>query len=234
MAIIGVIDSGVGGVSTLSAVSSLLPSENYIYVADRSHCPYGGRSDSFIIERVGGICEMLVGIGADAVALACNTATNVCIDILRERFSRTLIVGVEPAIKPAVEELTFGKALVLLTPAAAVQSKFLSLLEAFDRDRIIVSPQPSLAALIENNIGDLKKIGGEVERLLSPLITPEIESVVLGCTHYCLIRDKIADIFAAKIYDGNVGAAIRLYSLLKQKKLISRGGRGEGVRFVRL
>lgn len=238
MSVIGVMDSGVGGISTLSAVLSLLPYENYIYVADKSHSPYGEKSDSFILRRIKEICDMLVKTGADALLLACNTATNVCIQALRQEFNGLVIVGVEPAVKPAVEELTFGKALTLLTPAAAVQPKFLSLIDSFDKSKIILSPQPLLAPLIENNISDLSKISRPIESLLLPLKTSEVESVVLGCTHYCLIKKQIAEIFGAKIYDGNIGAAIRLYSLLKQKKLICRrpfgAGQGGGIKFITL
>lgn len=233
MSIIGVIDSGYGGISTLSSIIALLPNEDYIYVADKSSCPYGSKDRDFINNRMLQICLMLKELGVRAVVVACNTATNASIKFLRKSFNDLIIVGVEPAIKPAYNELTYGKILVLLTPLTAKQEKFLQLISNLDKNKIILAPQPRLATLIEENINNLYKIKSQVEDILLPYVDNNIESIVLGCTHYCLIKDQIQSIFNAKIYDGNAGVAARLYHLLNQNKLLSRKF-GGSIKFITL
>ncbi len=232
MSYIGILDSGLGGVSTLSTIMSLLPNEDYIYVADKSSAPYGNKIEGFIFKRLEVICKMLKDLGAIAIVIACNTATNVGIKLLREKES-IMLIGVEPAIKPSFAELSWGKILVLLTPLTIKQPKFLTQLEKVDKSKIILCPQPKLASIIEDNINNLSAAKAEIGNLLSPYKSQEIESVVLGCTHYCLVKRQIQSIFGAKVYDGNAGTAVRLYNLLKENKLISRKA-GGSIKFITL
>lgn len=233
---IGVIDSGCGGISTLCALRNVLPYEDYVYVADKSHAPYGDKSDAFIKQRVSDICAFLrAEEGVGAVVIACNTATSAGIEGLRESGGDVIYVGVEPSIKPAIEELKRGKILILLTPATARQQKFLRLVSSFDfdKERLIIAPMAGLASLIESHVNNnLCGIKPALEHVLRPYKSEQIESIVLGCTHYCLISHYISDFFKAKIYDGNVGTALRLHGVLKQNGMISRSG--GGVKFIRM
>lgn len=221
---VGVLDSGLGGISTLSCLMNILPNENYIYVADKSFAPYGNKSEDFVLERINEICRYFKRLGAKAVVIACNTATSCSIESMRAH-GDMLYVGVEPPVKPACEELSTGKALVLLTERTSKQEKFLALKAQYN-DKIIVGVEPFLATLIESNINNLSKLMPYVRQIHSLYSSENIESVALGCTHYCLIKNYFQEVFKAKVYDSNSGTAIRLYNLLKQSKAINRSGGG--------
>jgi len=219
-----IIDSGIGGVSTLGEILMVLPFEEYIYFADKAFMPYGDKDAVVIRQRMEAICQYFFEREEiKAVVIACNTATACGIEYLRKRFlGRAIFVGVEPAIKPAVEGLSGGKVLVLVTPSTAVQPKFLALLNKY-KDCVILAPMPDLASLIENNIHDLNKISKKIENTLTPFKGQGIKSVVLGCTHYCFAGDIIARFLNAKTFDGNHGTAMQLYNLLtKQIYLLAR------------
>jgi len=195
------------------------------------------------LRRLRGICNFLTReYDVKAVVIACNTATAAGIELLRASLSYMpardrvsalpIIVGVEPAVKPAVEGLKRGRALVLLTPAAARQDKFLRLIKQYEA-KTAIAVMPNLAALIECSIDNLDKIKNDVCKMLAPYKDDNIESVVLGCTHYCFVDNIIKDFFKAKTYDGNTGTAARLCSLLTQNNLLSGKGGGT-VEFIAL
>jgi glutamate racemase len=224
MAIIGVVDSGSGGISTLCEIKKLLPHEDYIYVADKSNAPYGNKDAAFLKRRMTFIFEYLLARRVSAVVFACNTATNVGVEEIRRQSNGMLpVLGVEPAIKLAVEHGEKGKTLVLTTPVTARQEKFKVLLKKYSNENIIVSPQKELASIIEENINNLQAIYGYVSEILQPFIKKEIKNIVLGCTHYCLIKGMIKSIIPAKIFDGNVGVAARLLSVMKDKQDFGKG-----------
>ena len=245
-----VIDSGVGGLSTLCKIRAILPDEEYIYFADRDFMPYGNKSVELIKHRMKTICKwFFFHESIKAVVIACNTATACGIEYLRQQFSSpTIFIGVEPAIKPAINELKQKNVLVLVTASTAKQNKFLELVNSSKQQlsanepihdnhndktgkKIIVAPMTNLACLIENNIHNMQKIIPQIQKILVPYKHQNIESVVLGCTHYCFIKNIIADFFNAKIYDGNIGVAMRLYNLLNDKGPIQRKSSG-GVAFL--
>lgn len=223
---IGLFDSGVGGLSVLNKCLEILPNEHYIYLADSSHAPYGNKSFEYILQRVHECSETLISMGAKAVVVACNTATNVGIAQLRKDYN-CIFVGLEPALKPAMNERTCGKVLVLMTEATYNQQKFKELYNKFDDGNIIISPQRDLAMMIEDSIDDVEILRKSVYKIL--LNYKGVESVVLGCTHYIFIKQLIEDFYEnkIKIYDGNEGAAKRLYSLLKGDDLLS-DNKGQG------
>ena len=232
---IGIFDSGVGGLKILAAARKALPGENFIYVFDRSHAPYGNRSTGFVKRRALKISRLLVSSrGAKAVVVACNTATNVGIKELRERFG-VPFVGVEPPVKPAALERKSGKILVLTTALTAKQPKFLALKNEWDDGNMIVAPLPTLAADIESHFADLGSLKNEISRMLSPYDGENIESVVLGCTHYYYVADLIAGYFGGgvKIYDACDGVTRRLRSLLQENNLLSSKNLGR-VKYIYL
>ena len=182
---IGVFDSGLGGLSVLSALKSHLPQANMLYVADSRHAPYGEKEQAFILQRSEIITDFLLQHGAQIIVIACNTATAAAVERLRLRWPEVPIVGVEPGVKPAVAHSSSGKVGVLATPGTLSSQKFLDLIRIHGRHAdITVQPCPGLAAEIERGELDtprLRELGAEFTR---PLKEARVDTVVLGCTHY--------------------------------------------------
>ncbi len=184
---IGVFDSGVGGLTILRAVRQALPCEHLVYVADAAYVPYGQKSPEQIRHRAMSIGAFLVRQGAKAIVVACNTATAAAIDALRTSLPIP-IVGVEPAVKPAVAATRSGVVGVLATPATLASERYRSLIERFASGiRIVAQPCAGLAEHIER--GELD--GVRTEQLLrgfvEPLLAEGADVIVLGCTHYPLV-----------------------------------------------
>ncbi|MBS7263488.1 MAG: glutamate racemase, partial [Eubacteriales bacterium] len=143
---IGVFDSGIGGVSVLKQCLSLMPRENYIFFGDDAHCPYGEKTNREIVKLTEKAVEYLVDRGVKAVVIACNTATAAAIETVRSLFAIP-IVGIEPAVKPALEQTAEGRVLVMATPATVRQKKFMMLVEKLDtQNRIDLMSCDGLAA----------------------------------------------------------------------------------------
>ncbi len=212
---IGVFDSGVGGVSVLRKLRLAAPMENIIYFGDSANAPYGEKSSEQVRELTFSGVEKLLSLGAKAILVACNTATGAAVRLLREKYPSLPIVGIEPAIKPAVlyGENELGKTdgssrvLVMATPVTISQAKFAHLSEEFkDRAEIIPLPCPHLAELIEQGDPDSPEIKEYLSQLLSPY--SDVDSVVLGCTHYPFVGRQIAAVLPnAKLFDGGEGTA---------------------------
>ena len=206
---IGVFDSGVGGLTILRAVRQALPCENLVYVADAAHVPYGEKSPQQIRDRAMAIGGFLIGQSAKVIVVACNTATAAAIDHLRERLC-VPIVGVEPAVKPAVAATRSGVVGVLATPATLASERYRGLIERFAAGvRIVAQPCAGLAEHIER--GDLD--GAHTEQLLrgfvEPLLAAHADVIVLGCTHYPLVAhivQRIAGPGVAVIENGTAVA----------------------------
>ncbi|MCL2062507.1 MAG: aspartate/glutamate racemase family protein [Firmicutes bacterium] len=224
---IGIFDSGAGGLTTLSACRRILPFENFIYLSDQEFAPYGNKSDSQIAERVFACSQRLLDLGCKAVVVACNTATNVGIKLLRTHFARPF-VGLEPAVKPACEyaqQLDRPQIVLFCTQATARQEKFLALYQKYCAyPSAVVSPQKDLARLIENHLLCPEKIRGEVYKILTPYKNADI--IILGCTHYILIQHLFQDFYLSqgrpvRVFHGNLGAANRLKYLLTQDSMLT-------------
>lgn len=217
---IGLFDSGVGGLSVLTECVRLMPNERYIYLADRAHMPYGGLSADDIKSAALGCAARLVAMNCKAIAVACNTATETAIADIRRSYPGFTVVGLEPAVKPCGAELCGGYAVALVTPATARAPGFKRLMGEYG-DRITVSPQSELAAMIERGLGDIGALAPYVESMLDPY--RDAEAVILGCSHYAFIKGLVKDFYGGriKIYDGACGEAERLKALLGQKKLLS-------------
>ena len=189
---IGVFDSGVGGLSVLRALRRAAPRVPLLYLADSAHAPYGERDAAFVVERSLRIAARLVDEGACGLVVACNTATAIAVQALRERWPELPIVGVEPGLKPAVAATRNGCIGVLATPGTLASDKYRRLLAAQPEGvRIVPRPCPGLARLIEQ--GDLRSpaLLAAVESHCDPLRSAGVDTVVLGCTHYAFVRDAI-------------------------------------------
>ena len=232
---VGIFDSGIGGISVLSECRKILPHENFIYLADFSHAPYGNKSAEEILSLALNCTEALIKNGAKAVVAACNTATSVAAETLRQTLGVPLI-GLEPAIKPLYGQCKEKESVLLCTVATSRQKKFGNLLKEYGDMDLTVMPQENLAEYIEQNIGDgeaLKNITEEIFRGKE-----HIGGIVLGCTHYVFLKPYIKKFFRdsgngdVKIFDGTFGAAKHLKYVLEQNDLSSGRSSGGTVEFI--
>ncbi|RMX10373.1 glutamate racemase [Vandammella animalimorsus] len=190
---IGVFDSGIGGLSILQALRQALPHERFVYFSDARHAPYGERDDAFITQRCMQITQQLLEQARiKLLVVACNTATTVAIGQLRERFVDLPIIGVEPAIKPAVQASRSGQVAVLATERTLRSRKYQALRQQWATQAAVHDvPCPGLAAAIEQD--DAARIDALCARYMAQALRPTavdapppVDCIVLGCTHYPL------------------------------------------------
>lgn len=221
---IGILDSGIGGLTVLAECKKLLPNEVFYYYGDRKHAPYGNLPPRKIKRYVFRIVRRFSRLQAKAVVLACNTATAVCIDRLRARFSFP-IIGTEPAVAEAAPY--GGNIFVLTTRATYASERFRALCartaESYPEARIQPIACDGLAGEIERSDGAFT----EACKSLLPVGKPD--AVVLGCTHYIYIGREIARRYGCKCYDGNRGVSRRLFECLNGENVnlqnnMRRGG----------
>lgn len=207
---IGVFDSGVGGISVLRELVRLMPQENYIFYGDSRNAPYGSKT----LEEVRFLTEekvvYLLEQDVKAVVIACNTATSADVSILRRRYPHIPIIGIEPALKPAVLSAAHPKVLVMATPMTIREEKFRCLLEQYqEQAKIYPLACPGIVEFVERGELTGTRLRSLLEKLLAPYLDKEIDAVVLGCTHYPFIREAIAEILPGEVrfYDGGPGVA---------------------------
>jgi glutamate racemase len=218
---IGVFDSGLGGFSVLRALVKAMPHQDFIYVADSGHCPYGGKSTAEITARAVAITDFLLGQGARQIVVACNTATIAAVEQLRASYSVSF-VGMEPAVKPAVAATRSGIVGVLATGAALAGEKLLNLIDAHAGTvRIITQPCPGLVEQVESGDLDGPRTRKLIEQYTAPLLAAGADTLVLGCTHYPFLRSTIASIVGPEIVLLDTGEAVarRSASLLAREGL---------------
>ena len=204
----GVLDSGIGGLTTLSEILRVRGGGEYIYFADAAHCPYGDKSAAQIAAIVSAGAVRLMDEGAECIVLACNTATACAIDGLRAEFEKTTFVGTEPCIKTAK---IYGKRLcVLATPLTIRQPRFARLLNGED---CFIPDCAPLAAEIEHGYPHLTGAYKMLAKILAPCRNEKFDACVLGCTHYCLIKDHVQKLLRCPVLDGNNGVARQLRKL---------------------
>lgn len=219
---IGILDSGIGGVTVLKEILKLLPNENYIYYSDSINNPYGEKTKEEVTSCVEKIINLFIKNNCKAVVFACNTATALAIDNIREKYPELIIIGIEPAYKMVHDNAKDKNTLVMATPATIESERFLKLYHNYDNGKTILLPCDGLANLIES--GKTKQIN---EYLNVNLPKEKVEVVVLGCTHYPLIKDEIRSILGDVIfYDGGNGVARQLKKLLEENNLISNNSKG--------
>ncbi|MBO5670595.1 MAG: glutamate racemase [Clostridia bacterium] len=206
---IAVFDSGVGGISVLSELATLMPQESFLYYGDSANAPYGSRTAAEVCALTDTHVGALVQKGAKAVVIACNTATGAAITYLRQKYAGIPVIGIEPAIKPAAEAFPGGRVLVLATPMTLSSEKFRALMEKHAQTAEIVPvPCPRLARLIESGILSGAPLTDYLTELMLPYRDRPADAVVLGCTHYPFIRDAVEAVTGtAQIFDGGLGTA---------------------------
>lgn len=190
---IGILDSGVGGLSVLREIHALLPGASIRYIGDSAYCPYGTKSPEAIIERVTGIADSLVASGAKILVIACNSATIHAVGPLRAVYPLP-IVGMEPGVKPAAERTRSGVVGVLATEASIAGEKFHRLVSAHASGvRVITRPCPRFVELVEEGILEGPEAESAVDEALAPLLEAGADTIVLGCTHYPFLRPVIEE-----------------------------------------
>ncbi|WP_114638731.1 glutamate racemase [Polynucleobacter necessarius] len=199
MALIGVFDSGVGGLSILDEALRQLPVHDYIYLADSANAPYGEKTSEWIAQRSLALCHYLAGAGCDAIMVACNTATAEAIAQIRSNI-KLPIIGVEPGIKPAAMQTQNGIVGVLATEATLKSDKFNALLATLPSGcRFIKQAGAGLVPLIEAGHADSKETLDLLAQHLEPILQAGADTIVLGCTHYPFLRKAIRTLLGDSI-----------------------------------
>ena len=189
---IGIFDSGVGGLSVWREVVRELPHEVTLYVADQAHVPYGSRSLSEVRKFAEGITRFLLEQGAKVIVIASNTTSAAALHYLRNLFPDVPFVGMEPALKPAIERTRTGAVGVIATPATFEGELFANLVERYTNDAWVLSQAcPGLVDAVEAGALDTDETTALLERYLSPMMEAEVDQLVLGCTHYPFLRPII-------------------------------------------
>jgi glutamate racemase len=225
---IGVFDSGVGGLSVLRAIREELPGEHLVYVADSAHVPYGERSAAFIQERSLVISQFLIEQAAKAIVIACNTATSAAVAMLRERFA-VPVIGMEPAVKPALSHTRSGVIGVLATAGTVNSDKFAGLLARVGAGaRVLVQPCPGFVEAVERGELASDATRALVEHAIAPLLQKGADTLVLGCTHYPFLRTLIEEVAGPSVIvvDPSPAVARELRRRLTQNMLLDRNDAG--------
>lgn len=225
---IAVFDSGLGGISVLKKLTQALPEERFIYFGDSANAPYGTKSREWILSRCDGIASSFIERGVKALVVACNTATSVAAAPLREKYPDLPVTGLEPALKPAVEDGADGAVVVMATPVTLSGEKFKGLLDRFSEKReIILMGAPRLVEFVESGVYGGEEVEGYLRSLYEPYRGRKISSVVLGCTHFPFLKDSISSVFGdVAFYDGATGTARETARRIKEAGLETEGGDG--------
>lgn len=206
---IGVFDSGVGGLSVLREIRTTLPEAELLYIADSAHVPYGSKSPEFILKRSRALTQELTERGAQAVVIACNTATAAAAAKLRHQWPALPIIGMEPAVKPAAASTKTGVVGVLATVGTLASARFAALLDYFAKNvHVVMQPAPGLPEAVERGALDTPETRALLERYINPLLAAGADTIVLGCTHYAFLKPAIASLTGPGVTLIDTGPAV--------------------------
>lgn len=217
---IGVFDSGLGGLSVLKELRNTLPNEDYLFYEDSIHVPYGEKNDDVLFEITSKIVDTLLKEKCKIIVIACNTATTACMKRLREAYPNTIFVGTVPAIKVAYDHHS-KDTVILSTPYTTKSKRVQELVRDYHREdqKIHLVSGENLASLIEQ--GNREEILSVLRRVLAPY-KETCDSIVLGCTHYSLIRKEIAEVVPnVDLLDGCVGISQEVKRQLESHHLLT-------------
>lgn len=219
---VGVFDSGLGGISILRELRQLLPGEDYLYFADSAWCPYGIRPPEEIRARSAAVVADLVVAGAKTVVIACNTASAMAVFSLRDDFPDVPLIGLEPAVKPAVEQTKVGRVGVLATPRTVAGERLRWLIETYGAGVAVHRVAATgLVELVEAGILDGPAVDAALQPLLDPMLQVGVDKLVLGCTHYPFLRAPIERYMGpgVEVIDSGAAIARRLDAVLTETGL---------------
>ncbi|MES2500562.1 MAG: glutamate racemase [Pseudomonadota bacterium] len=205
---IGVFDSGVGGISVLKHIHTLLSHEDLLYVADSKYAPYGSRTPAEITARCFEIADFLIAKNAKALVVACNTATAAAIDAMRAKYELP-IIGMEPAVKPAAAASKNGIIGVLATVGTLKSAQFAALLESYGRNvKVVTQACVGLVECIERGELSNQNTLDLIQQYCNPLLDEGADTIVLGCTHYPFVRPLIERVVGSDVALIDTGAAV--------------------------
>lgn len=225
---VGFFDSGVGGVTVLYEAMKQLNNVDYLYFADTANVPYGIKSKEAVKGYIFNAVDFIASKGVDALVVACNTATSIAISDLRRKFSFP-ILGMEPAIKPAVNNSDSRRVLVCATALTLKEEKFHKLVTKVDSNHIVDAlPLPELVNYAENFIFDGEEVSNYLKEMFSMYDMKQYSAVVLGCTHFTFFRPVIRRLIPSHvdIIDGNLGTVKHLKNVIGKKLRSAPGGDG--------
>lgn len=225
---VGIFDSGIGGLTIAREIRTRLPSESLLYLADTAWVPYGSRALEVIRERTLAVGEFLERQGAKVLVVACNTASGAGLEVLRERLAIP-VVGVEPAIKPAALATRSGQIGVMATEAMLQSERFRRLVGQYAADiHVVAQACPGLVELAEAGETEGPEVRQQLGALLEPLQQARVDVVVLGCTHYPLLRRPIGELLGPEVLLLDSGAAVALQTerVLRDSRALAPEGRG--------
>jgi glutamate racemase len=225
---VAVFDSGLGGLWVLHEIRALLPAEDLLYLADSEWCPYGPRPRDEVRERSVRVGRWLQAQGAKMLVVACNTASGAALEALREALEIP-VVGMEPAVKPAVRDTRAGRIGVLATQGTLASERFARLL----RDhcggvQVVAHPGTGLVEMVEDGRLDGEELRRVLEPVLAPFCEAEVDMVVLGCTHYPFLSAAIAEVLGpgVRLVDSAPAIARQTRRVLEERGLLAEGGEG--------
>ena len=222
---IGIFDSGLGGVSILKELLKILPNEDYLLYEDSLHNPYGDKTEEELLLITSTIVDYLLKQDCKIIVIACNTATTCCMESLRKMYPNTIFVGTVPAIKVACD-FNYKNTILLSTPYTSKSKRVRELIHNYknpDQEIFLVSGE-NLAHLIELN--DIVNIRLLLNKLLLPF-KGKVDSIVLGCTHYPLIKEEILKVLpGVSLLDGGSGVAREVKHQLEIHHILSTSDYG--------
>lgn len=221
---IAVFDSGVGGISVLKELVRLMPGERYLYFGDSKNAPYGTRTPEEVRAFAETAVEKLMARGIKALVVACNTATAVAIDTLRKKYPDFIIIGIEPAVKPAVKEFPQGTVGIMATPVTLQGDKLQRLIQQYPHPHLERIPAAGMVELVEAGLFNSPQMDAFLRQLLGPYVG-KLDALVLGCTHYPFAKPAIRRVLGekTKLLDGGAGTARETQRRLAEKELLHNG-----------
>jgi glutamate racemase len=225
---VGIFDSGIGGLSVAREIRRALPHEHLLYVADSAYVPYGDRTVDEVRARTLAAGHHLEQLGAKLLVLACNTASGAALELMRERLSIP-VVGLEPAVKPAVAASRNGRVGVMATTGTLRSERYARLVQAYGNGaQVIAQPCVGLADAIEDGHLDDDVLHALLPGYTEPLKAAGVDTVVLGCTHYPFVREQIAAALGPEVRIVESGPAIARQTerVLRERGSLESGGPG--------
>lgn len=223
---IGIMDSGLGGLSVLREAVRLMPRENFIYYGDSANTPYGTRTVEEIRELTESCVRYMIGRGVKEIIIACNTATSAAAAYLREKYADIPIIGIEPAMKPAVLKHPGGNILITGTEVTLREQKFREQLKIYEgQANIHLQPLGEIVGFVERGKADSPELEEYLRETLSPWAEKGLDALVLGCTHFPFVKEQIRRIVGPRteILDGAEGTVREAMRQLQVRQLLREG-----------